>query len=332
MFWWIAAILLVTGLVAMGGLWATGALGERAQINPGSAPPRKKLDNEGWLRGEDLKSYPRRLMELERSLERIHGHAVEQMQHLRSKQAEMEAKEGRADLAERYRQDVEALERRTQAIRRVLATVWKTRAILHLRVHLAIVARQRPDLEHLPQPLDVQAHELEGAANLYTAARARVRTFVTRVSEGLEDLDRVPPPPPLDADVGSADRNAVELELGDVRGTLTGLQFKMDKLADDLEYLSDRFRTQRVVEGAPLELDLDPGAHEVLAEVAGALAQLEQLSAVGDKGLAEAAVDSLTEDIAHLEQGGLDLQAEADAQKEVETLLRQFQARTQHQG
>ena len=41
-------------------------------------------------------------------------------------------------------------------------------------------------------------------------------------------------------------------------------------------------------------------------------------------------MDSLTEDIQHLESGGgLDLQAEADAQKEVETLLRQFKARTQ---
>ncbi len=327
MFWWIAAILMLTGIVALGGLWATGALGQAPQISPGRKP--RQLDNEGWLRGEDLKVYPRRLLELERTLDRSHGHAVEQMKLLRSKQSAMEAKEGRADLAERYRHDIEALDRRMEAIRRVLATVWKTRAILHLRVHLAIVARQRPDLEHLPQPLDVKPQELEEAATLYATSRTRVRGFVTRLSEGLEDLERVAPPPPLDADLSPADRKAVEQELADVGTTLTQLREKMDKLADDLEYLSDRFRTQRVVEGAPLELNLDPGANKVLAEVAGALSQLEQLSAVGDKGLAEAAVDSLTEDIAHLEQGGLDIQAEADAQKEVEKLLSQFQTGTQ---
>ena len=325
MFWWIAGILALTGAVTVGGLWLTGGLGARPEIGPSKAD---RLPDESWLRGDDLKSYPRRLMDLERSLERVLESATNQRQHLETKQREMSAKDNRDDLVERYTQDISALDARMAAMRRVLGTVWKTRAILHLRVHLAIVARQRPQLDHLPPPLDVTADQLEEAATLYTAARARVRAFLARVTEGLEDVDQVPPP--LEATVDAEDRAAVENELSEVRQTLTDLRDRMDKLSDDLEYLADRFRTQRVVEGAPLELDLDPGANQVLVEVASALGQLEQLSAVGDKGLAEAAVDSLTEDIQHLESGGgLDLQAEADAQKEVEQLLRQFKARTQ---
>jgi hypothetical protein len=326
-FWWIAGILALTGAVTVGGLWLTGGLGARPEIGPRKAD---RLPDESWLRGDDLKSYPRRLMDLERSLERVLESATNQRQHLETKQREMSAKDNRDDLVERYTQDISALDARMAAMRRVLGTVWKTRAILHLRVHLAIVARQRPQLDHLPPPLDVTADQLEEAATLYTAARARVRAFLARVTEGLEDVDQVPPPPPLEATVDAEDRSGVENELSEVRQTLTDLRDRMDKLSDDLEYLADRFRTQRVVEGAPLELDLDPGANQVLVEVASALGQLEQLSAVGDKGLAEAAVDSLTEDIQHLESGGgLDLQAEADAQKEVEQLLRQFKARTQ---
>jgi hypothetical protein len=327
-FWWIAGILALTGAVAYGGLKVTGSLGAKPQIDPKGS--RKGLGDESWLRGEDLKTYPRRLLELERSLERVLESARGQRTHLEGKQREMSAKEGRDDLVQRYTEDIDALDARMAAMRRVLGTVWKTRAILHLRVHLAIVARQRPELDHLPQPLDVQAGELESAAAAYTSARVRVRAFLARVGEGLEDLDRVAPPPPLEATLEDEDRRAVEVELTEVRATLTGLASKMDKLSDDLEYLADRFRTQRVVEGAPLELDLDPGANKVLLEVAGALGQLEQLSAVGDKGLAEAAVDSLTEDIQDLERGGgMDLKAEADAHKEVEKLLQQFRARTQ---
>lgn len=276
-----------------------------------------------YQQGEDLKRYPRRLRALEDKLQGSYEAAVEQLGHLTAKAEEMESK-GREDLAERYRNDLEVLENRASATQRVMATVWKTRAILHLRVHLAIAARQRPDLDHLPAPLDVQAKDLEFAAMAYANARDAVRRFVETLDQESGDIPACVPAKPQQAEISPEDELAVQEEVASVEKTLRGLRERMDKLGDTLDYLSDRFRTQRVVEGSNLAVDVGPEAGKLLSEVSGALKQLDELSAVGDKGLADAAVDGLDEDISRLEEAGLEAAAEAEAQAEVQRLLEQF--------
>jgi predicted nucleic acid-binding Zn-ribbon protein len=284
--------------------------------------------SDSWRQGEDLKRYPRRLAELERQLEEQHEAAELQHEHLGNKLEQISAKEGREELVARYEGDLGLLERRTEVTQRVLGTVWKTRAILHLRVHLAIAARQRPDLAHLPPPLDVDSGDLEQAARSYTRACIEVRTFVETLDSLMGGVDQVVPPEPEIAEVQESDRASIAQEVSAVEGTLASLRERMDSLADTLDYLGDRFRTQRVVESGSLSLSLGPEGEALLDEVTSALSQLDELSAVGDKGLADAAVDGLTEDIANLEQVGLDGLAEAEAHLEVQQLLAQFSSRS----
>lgn len=327
--WWTVAFLLL-GVVA-GALWAYFQKQKEEQLvdeqADGSALPSPRRQ-EDWKQGEDLKRYPRRLAELERQLEDQHSAAREQVQHLSVKHAEMAEKPGREELAGRYKHDLDAVEERSQTTRRVMATVWKTRAILHLRVHLAIAARQRPELDHLPQPLEVDASDLDHAADSYSRACRNVRAFVRLLDQENDKVAGRVPSPPLVAEVTDEDRAAVEEEVAAVQETLGALRERMDNLADTLDYLSDRFRTQRVVESGNLGLDLGPEAGALLSEVSGALGQLEALSAVGDKGLADAAVDGLSEDIGRLERAGLDSLAEAEAMEEVDRLLEQFARKT----
>ncbi|MFT5585360.1 MAG: hypothetical protein ACI9VR_002949 [Cognaticolwellia sp.] len=307
--------------------------GEKAspQPNPSrvsSNTPKETGRSDSWRQGEDLKRYPRRLAELERQLEEQHQAAELQHDHLGGKLEQLSAKEGREELVARYEQDLGLLVRRTEVTQRVLGTVWKTRAILHLRVHLAIAARQRPDLAHLPPPLDVESGDLEQAARAYTRACIEVRTFVETLDSLKGGVHEVVPPEPDVSEVQDSDRQAITQEVGAVEDTLASLRERMDSLADTLDYLGDRFRTQRVVESGSLSLSLGPEGEALLDEVTSALSQLDELSAVGDKGLADAAVDGLTEDIANLEQVGLDGLAEAEAQLEVQKLLAQFSARS----
>lgn len=314
------------GLLAIAGVavatWAYmgGQFGVTRIEDGDGADPRTDRQ---WRRGEDLKRYPRRLKELEDQLLGSHREAQRQLQHLGHKAAEMEEK-GRTDLAERYLADQDVLEKRAAATRRVAASVWKTRAILHLRVHLAVAARQRPDLTHLPEPLDVPADELVHAAENYALSRDEVRQFVAALDAVCGSVSEVVPPKPLSADIAPEDELAVQQEVQEIEKTLAGLRARMDNLGDTLDYLSDRFRTQKVVEGTDLSVDYGPQAAALLAEVSSAVEQLESLSAVGDKGLADAAVDSLSEDIGHLEQAGMEAAAEAEARAEVQRLLEQF--------
>ena len=294
----------------------------------GESKEDRSLKTQVWRQGEDLKRYPRRLAELERQLEEQHEAAELQHEHLGNKLEQISAKEGREELVARYEGDLGLLERRTEVTQRVLGTVWKTRAILHLRVHLAIAARQRPDLAHLPPPLDVDSGDLEQAARSYTRACIEVRTFVETLDSLMGGVDQVVPPEPEIAEVQESDRASIAQEVSAVEGTLASLRERMDSLADTLDYLGDRFRTQRVVESGSLSLSLGPEGEALLDEVTSALSQLDELSAVGDKGLADAAVDGLTEDIANLEQVGLDGLAEAEAHLEVQQLLAQFSSRS----
>lgn len=291
-----------------------------------SIPVKPPVRDHRWRQGEDLKKYPRQFEVLERRLEQAYEANLIQARHLAAKRSTMEDK-GREELVQRYSDDMEVLRERAQSTRRVLATVWKTRAILNLRVHLAIVARQRPELD-LPAPLDVEPHQLVDAARDYAHASQRVRTFVVTVDEVRGTAREVLPDSPGAAEVSPDDLDEVAREVETTERTLDELRERMDKLGDNLDYLADRFRTQRVVEGAALEMDLDSQSSALLGEVAGALAQLDSLSALGDKGMADAAVDSLTHEINQLEEVGQSARLEAEANEEVERLLAQF-ARTQ---
>jgi hypothetical protein len=151
-----------------------------------------------------------------------------------------------------------------------------------------------------------------------------VRKFVVILDAQSADIPACVPVKPVHADISGEDDLAVQQEVASVEKTLRGLRDRMDKLGDTLDYLSDRFRTQRVVEGSNLAVDFGPEAGKLLSEVSGALKQLDELSAVGDKGLADAAVDGLDEDISRLEQAGLSAAAEVEAQAEVQRLLEQF--------
>lgn len=338
--WWFYIFLLAMALVGGFGLGAwyvldtvrqkqlANARSKRVASSPQPvAVPRRvkarRRPTEEWLAGADLLRYPARLSELETELQRSHRAAQEQLQHLSVKQAEVAAK-GREELAARYQQDREVLDRRAGATRRVMATVWKTRAILLLRVHLAIAARRRPQIDHLPKPLDVKPTELEHAASNYALACRSVQEFVQHLDAERAMIDALVPDASLSAEVTDEHKAAVAAEREGVEATFMRLRERMDSLADTLEYLSDRFRTQRVVEGAPLNLDVGPEAGRLLDEVGQALAELEGLSAVGDKGLADAAVDNIAEDISQLERAGMEAEAEAEASLEVERLLKQF--------
>jgi len=272
----------------------------------------------------DLQRYPERLEALQDSLEQSLRASESQAMHLTAKRNEIAAKPGREAIAQRYTTDLELLSVQSDATQRVLATVWKTRAILALRVHLASAARERPDLDHLPQPMDVAPGQLDEAARAYSNACRALRLFVRRLDVARDGIHGVIPSPSVHAEVLAEHRGEVELEAAGIERIVEDLRERMDALADTLDYLSDRFRTQKVVEGTTGVLDLGPEAGQLLQEVAVAIRALDDLSAVGEAGLADAAVDGLASEIANLEKVGLDVNLQADADREVERLLASF--------
>ncbi|MCB9741564.1 MAG: hypothetical protein H6741_24905 [Alphaproteobacteria bacterium] len=278
-----------------------------------------------WVEGRDLKAYPERLGELIEQLLLGHRAAQEQLQTLALREAELSAKPGREDLARRYRQDQAALQQRAGAMRRVMGSVWRTRATLLLRVQLAVAARRRPALTGLPAPAEVPAEGLDAAATSYAAAAQEVRVFLRELDEARAELDEQIDAPPPSAELSAEDQAAVAAEQAQVSAKLSGVRERMDALADTLTYLADRMRTQAVVAGAGLSMDVEPEAGRLLEEVAEALRRLDGLSEVGDRALADAAMTGLSHDITELEREGMEVDAEAKAGLEVERLLRQFE-------
>jgi hypothetical protein len=232
------------------------------------------------------------------------------------------AKDAASDLVERYIHDAEMLAERAQSMRRVLALVWRTRALLSIRAHVAITARARPDLSMLPGG-ELRPGQLARAADSYEAAAEAVRSYVSEVEGRLADLRFAVPAPPSQAAVGDEDHEAVTAEQTRAEQTYTGLQSQMDQLADTLGYLADRCLTRRVVEHSNQGVDGLEGSEGLFEEVARALQGLGDLAQLTDETLADTAMDNLVEDISQLEQAGLDAQAEADAALEVERLLEQ---------
>lgn len=287
---------------------------------PAKAPPAP------WSAGEDLLRYPRRLAELEQQLAESHEEAESQAEHLGDRLASMQEKEGRENLAARYREDLALLQRRIQSMRRVLGLVWRTRAILEMRAHLAITARRRPNLDNLPEDQQVPAEALEQVAGDYDRAAKHVQRFVGEIGERSEALPAAIPAPPSAAAVTDVLRGEVEAEQGRVLAAYQQLGERMDHLGDTLAYLSDRCRTRRVFEGSAAGLTgADAGGEALINEVESALSELNELAEVGELHLADSTLDALAEGISQLEQAGLEVQAEADAAMEVAKLLEQFQ-------
>ncbi len=320
------AVILIVALVSLLGLLAAGAgtvygiwkLASR--VGASLLPDRSERDPEPPAL-PDLSHYPERLAALEDRLEQSLRAGESQSMHLAAKRRELAAKPDREELTRRYTEDLDLLESQSQANRRVLATVWKTRAILALRVHLAEAARARPDLDHLPQPADIPTEQLAEAARAYTLACREVRAFVRELDRARSGLHAAVPSPSVHAEVLPAHREEVDREAAGIQRIFQDLRDRMDRLADTLSYLADRLRTQQVVEGSSGALDLGPEAGQILRDVSVALRALDELSAVGEAGLADAAVHGLASEIADLERLGLDVDLQADADREVERLL-----------
>ncbi len=305
-------------------------MGRRARQLGSKAQNEKQIAMGGypvWKTGDDLLRYPTRLAELEHKLQLSLRAVDEQVDHLHARRDRIAAKDDRSELMGRYEVDAAMLSRRVERMRRVLALVWRTRSVLLLRAHVAITARARPVLERLPEG-EIPHGRLGAAAAAYEDAAGRVRRFVIEVEGRMADLHVCLPSPPAAADVSDADRAQVDEEMERARHTYAELENRMDRLADTLSYLSDRCRTRQVVEGTPVSLEAEPGTEGLVDDLNGALGALNDLAELGDRALADTAMDNLAEDISQLERAGLEAQAEADATLEVERLLEQFPQRS----
>ncbi|RME25879.1 MAG: hypothetical protein D6798_07915, partial [Deltaproteobacteria bacterium] len=279
--------------------------------------------DDAFFRGDDLLGYPRRLGMLQQRLVEQHGETLRQADRLDARRAVLAERPDRVELARRYAEDAALLRRRADRMARVLGLVWKTRALLVLRAHVAITARRRPRLSALPEG-EIPVEGLAAAAAEYDAASLAVRAFVDELDSRANDLDQGIPRIPDAAVVTDEIRAAVEAERVHAAETYASMRARMDELADTLAYLAERCRTRQVVEGGQVGVDAGEGSEVLVDELNDALAALADLAVVGDRRLADAALDNLTEDIGQLEQAGLDAQAETDAVLEVQRLLEQF--------
>ncbi len=325
--------LLMLLFVALGAIAATAGVWKLIKVVSARALPRERpresiasspAATPAAATQEDLQRYPERLEGLQLQLEGALRAGESQLLHLTAKRNEIAAKPGREALAERYTQDLALLEAQAKATQGVLATIWKTRAVLALRVHLAEAARGHPELDHLPQPIDVSPGQLDGAARAYARACRDLRAYLQQVDKQRARIHEIVPTPSVHAALRPDHRADVEREAESVEKAFTDLRERLDALADNLDYLSDRFHTQKVVEGSSAGLDLGPEGSALLHEVNRAILELDHLSAIGEEGLADVAVDGLAAEIANLEKVGLDIDLQADADREVERLLASF--------
>ena len=140
---------IVLGVLAGSGLviWAVAdRLRKRTLGGRAGGTSAALRQDDAFFRGDDLLRYPRRLGELQARLVDQHGQALGQRDHLLQRREELAERSDRAELARRYAQDAALLDRRSERMARVLGVVWKTRALLFLRAHVAITARRRPQL------------------------------------------------------------------------------------------------------------------------------------------------------------------------------------------
>jgi hypothetical protein len=316
-----ALLLLPVLLLALGaaaGLWLLFRL--RRRLLP-ARPPARALPA-GHAEGQDLLRYPARLEELEGQLGGAIGEVRRQRAHLEEQRALLAAKDGRGALAARYAADVALLGRREEGMRRVLGLVWRARALLSLRAHLAISARRRPVLPPLPDT-EAAGADMELAARVYASAAERVRAFESTLRARMATLSASVPPPPAEAEVAGETLRELAAEEARIRTRYEGHREAMDRLGDTLAYLADRCRTRLVARGTPASVNPEGGS-ALLDEVQRALDALGELAEAGDRQMADLAVENLAEDISQLERAGLEARAEAEAAIEVEKLLGQF--------
>ena len=296
----------------------------RRTTGPGADGASAELRGPGTL-GADLRHTPKRLAQLEGQLGEALVRAQQQTDHLHDRRQRIAEKGDRAELMSRYDEDIVLLGRRGENMRRVMALLWRTRAILELRAHLALTARRRPDLTHLPTG-EVPKDGLETSADTYDAAADAVRRFVSHIEEREDDLRLAIPREPDAADIDEADRSMVAEEQDRITQTYGELRDRMDRLADTLSYLADRCRTRSVVVGSEVQFEANAGTEGLLSEVTDALIGLQEMARLGDQQLADSALDNLAEDISELEQAGLDARAARDAEHEIDRLLQRLPA------
>lgn len=293
----------------------------------GARPPIALLTMRGMPAGpmsdEDLYSCPRRLEQLDTRMGERLSAVAEQVDVLRSRQAEMTQKGGREELARKYGDDAAMLGKRAGSMRRVRGLVWKTRAILLLRAHLAQTARRRPDLGALPSldPTPSGAARLKEAASRYHTAAIAVRNYLDLVDARAAALPAEVPPEPDEADVDENIRAAVDEAVAEQVAAYATLRDDLDRLADNLTWLADHCASLAVVESANEPVPANGGPAELVREIEDALSTVADLARAVDPALADAAVAHLAEDISQLEEAGLEAQAEAEAAIEVSRLL-----------
>lgn len=316
-------LVLILLFLVLGGMVGGVVLAYRAVFGfarrMGAPPDRSRIVEEARER------YPDRLGELEAQLEDSYERTLEQIARLEARHEEVRAKGGSEVIAERYARDRRLLQDRAERLRRVMALVWRTRAVLSLRAHLAETARRRPMLDGLPGEDEASEAPLD-AIEAYEAAADRVRRFVVEIENQAAKLGEQIPEPPAPAEVTVEDRRLVEQERARVHAICASLQVRMDQLADTLQYLAERRRTRSLVDEAPeggFEADA-AGGRALFEELETALGELAGLVEVGDRAMSDTALDHLAKDIGRLERAALDARDEADAALEVERIVEQL--------
>ncbi len=335
---WIVNILLfVASVLALGGIGAYVAarLAYKTAGKVRRLPVVRKIPVLGVKPPEpplaidaDLRAYPERLLVLESRLVVRHAAVQEQLRLLADRRAEVGGKSDRQDLVARYEDDIGHLDRRATSMRRVMALVWRARAVLALRVFHAVTGRLRPKLPLLPDgSRKMSRDELLRARGTYLEAAAAVKFYIDEVRERLRALSEVVPSAPTSADVDPEMLAAVEGERARVVGAHESLLARMDRLADNLTWLADHAGTLHVVDDeVPMPVAGPKGetATHLLEEVDAAVTALNALAGAVDRHLADRALDELTDDVGRLETQGLEEQAAAQAELEVAKLVEGF--------
>jgi len=273
--------------------------------------------------GADLMRYPDQLALLERRLERSCLEAEDQVRHLKRQRDRVGAKGAGESLSARYDADAVQLESRQAQLQRVLGLVWRTRSILILRVRVARVARACPRMIDLPEIPEGEAN-WDDVADSLRVFRRSVRDSMSAIGIASSDLALSLPSVPSRAQLEGGEQERIREELDRARASLDLIGRRMEQLSDTVAYLADRCRTRGVVEAAPLEISTEGEAEGLLHDVRAALQELDGLSDLVDRRLAEDALDNLAAGVGQLEKEGLDAQAESDAAVEVDRLLEQF--------
>ncbi len=272
--------------------------------------------------GADLLAYPRKLESLEQKLGDRHRAVQEQAMVLDARLVEVQQKPGREELVRKYQQDVALLRSRAASMRRVLAMVWKTRAVLLFRAHLAITARRRPQLGKMPDP-SAPNLDLRSAQQTFHAAASAVKFYMDVVKERAAELPQVRPDVPLAAEVDPAIEATILHEQERTAAAYADLVEDMDRLCDHLTWFGDHLASRATLDGGNAEPGISPDSGPLLEEVDKALRELSELSRSMDPMVADDAVANLESDIGKLEESGLEAEAEARAQLEVEKLLKE---------